>query len=125
MHLRPGDKHPRPPGLTRPRLSPLETPFFLPRSNPARDICRFAVMEDSESWNLAAATGAPGARMEQEQFTLNIKCPWCGHQGSSLWEQTPTGPQLINLDGFYERICRKLPFRIETVCNNCDRVQPP
>jgi hypothetical protein len=58
------------------------------------------------------------------QFTRVITCPWCGHTGSALWEETAQGRQLINLNGFYERICRKLPFRIETVCNDCDRAQP-
>jgi hypothetical protein len=59
-----------------------------------------------------------------DQFTLTIECPWCGHSGSSLWEQTPTGPEMVSVDGFYERITKKQPFRIETVCNACDRAQP-
>jgi len=58
------------------------------------------------------------------QFTIELKCRWCGHAGSALWEETPKGRQLISLTGFYERVRRKLPFRIETVCDNCDRAQP-
>jgi hypothetical protein len=70
------------------------------------------------------AMGAPDDNREQTQFTLAIKCHWCGHTGMSLWEKTPTGRELVSLDGFYERISKKQPHNIETVCNNCDRKQP-
>ena len=58
------------------------------------------------------------------QFTVTIRCPRCGHVGSSLWEETPGGPQLVELNGFYERLAKKQPWTIETVCGACDRAQP-
>ena len=58
------------------------------------------------------------------QFTLAIKCHWCGNVGSSLWERTASGRQFVSAEGFYERISKKLPYNIETVCNTCDRAQP-
>ena len=62
---------------------------------------------------------------EKNQFTLTVKCHWCGHQGLTLWEKTVEGRrQFVSLEGFYERVANKEPFKVETVCNNCDRVQP-
>ena len=60
----------------------------------------------------------------QKQFTLTIQCPWCGHAGSSVWEETPTGRKLVSIDGFYERLRSFKPLKIETVCNRCDKAQP-
>lgn len=69
---------------------------------------------------------APGTIItdQRNQFTLAIACHWCGNTGSSLWERTASGRQLVSLDGFYERMTKKQPFDIETVCNSCDRAQP-
>ena len=61
---------------------------------------------------------------QPEQYSVTLVCRWCGHTGSSLWENAPSGKQMINLDGFYERIAKARSFRIETVCNGCGRVQP-
>lgn len=61
---------------------------------------------------------------EPNQFTLAIKCHWCGHCGSTLWENTEAGRQIVSVDGFYERITKKRPFRIEKVCNACGKAQP-
>ena len=62
--------------------------------------------------------------IDPNQFTLAIKCHWCGHKGSSLWERTPAGRQLVNLRGFYERLAKKAPYDIEMVCDYCNRAQP-
>lgn len=70
----------------------------------------------------ASSLGAP--TIVAGQFTLTMRCPWCGQVGSSLWEETPTGRQLVRLNGFYERLAKKLPWTIETVCDACDRAQP-
>ena len=59
-----------------------------------------------------------------EQFTVAVTCHWCGNMGSSLWETLKGERQLVSLDGFYERITKKLPFDIERVCNSCGRPQP-
>ena len=59
-----------------------------------------------------------------DQFTLAIQCHWCGHTGSSLWEDTPNGRELVSLDGFYERLRSLRPYKIQAVCNNCDNAQP-
>ena len=58
------------------------------------------------------------------QFTLTIICHWCAHKGASLWERSPEGRVLVNVDGFYERLTKKEPYNIETVCNNCNKAQP-
>jgi hypothetical protein len=79
---------------------------------------------DGEGEGVVHVFAPPDPIAGPNQFTLVIKCRWCGHVGSALWEETPRGRQLISLTGFYERICRKLPFRIETVCDSCDRAQP-
>ena len=62
--------------------------------------------------------------VRHDQFTLAIKCHWCGHTGLSIWEETQDGRVLVSLDGFYERIKNLRPYQIQTVCNNCDRAQP-
>ena len=62
--------------------------------------------------------------LEHGQFTVAVQCHWCGHNGVSLWEDTDGDRQIVSLDGFYERLARKEPFRIETVCNSCGKVQP-
>jgi len=61
---------------------------------------------------------------ERNQFTLAIKCHWCGHPGLSVWEETPNGRELVSLDGFYERLKSAQSFAIETVCDACNRAQP-
>ncbi|HXR95973.1 MAG TPA: hypothetical protein VN718_08840 [Rhizomicrobium sp.] len=45
---------------------------------------------------------APGKIItdQRNQFTLAIACHWCGNTGSSLWERTASGRQLVSLDGF-------------------------
>lgn len=61
---------------------------------------------------------------ERSRFTLDMNCHWCGHKGLSIWETTGTGHQIVSLEGFYDRVMKKAPFRIETVCDACDRAQP-
>lgn len=68
--------------------------------------------------------GAPKDNQDGKQFTMAIKCHWCGHTGSSLWETTERGRELVSLDGFYERLMGKRLSKIETICNNCGRAQP-
>jgi hypothetical protein len=68
--------------------------------------------------------GTPDENSERDKFTLAIKCHWCGHTGLSLWEKTAMGRERMSLDGFYERIAKKQPYKTETVCNNCNRPQP-
>jgi hypothetical protein len=63
-------------------------------------------------------------KLERGQSTLAIKCHWCGHNGLSVWEETPNGRELVSIDGFYERLKSLRPYKIETVCDNCNRVQP-
>lgn len=58
------------------------------------------------------------------QFTVDVRCHWCGHKGMSLWEDANGFRQIVSMEGFYERLGRKLPFHIETVCNNCGKAQP-
>lgn len=58
------------------------------------------------------------------QTAITVCCHSCGHTGVSLWEDFDDGRQLVNLEGFYERLARKEPYAIETVCNNCGKVQP-
>src|ERR1700744_2736071 len=56
---------------------------------------------------------------EPGQFTVAIKCHWCGRQGILQWEEAGGEHQLVSLDGFYERVASKEPFPIERVCNGC------
>ncbi len=58
------------------------------------------------------------------QFTLAVKCHWCGHKGLSVWEETEAGRELVSIDGFYQRLKSLRPYKIETVCNSCDKTQP-
>ena len=60
---------------------------------------------------------------ERDQFTVALECRWCGHKGVSLWEEADGKRQRISLDGFYERIARKLPHNTETVCKSCGKAQ--
>lgn len=62
--------------------------------------------------------------LEPDQFTLKVQCHWCGHTGASLWEDVKGERHLVSLDGFYERLTRKQPYRTETVCNSCGKAQP-
>lgn len=62
--------------------------------------------------------------VQRDQFTLAIQCHWCGHTGLSIWEETAKGRELVSLDGFYEKLVNLRPYKIRTVCNNCDRAQP-
>ena len=62
--------------------------------------------------------------LQKNQFTLAIKCHWCGNTGLTIWEKAEAGRQLVSIEGFYERVRKKQPFKIESVCNVCDRVQP-
>ena len=61
---------------------------------------------------------------ERDPFTVAVRCHWCGHNGMSLWEEADGNRQLVSLDGFYERLARKEPFRIETIRNSCTKAQP-
>ena len=56
--------------------------------------------------------------------TVALVCTGCGHAGTALWEGSGIDRQLVRLDGFYERLARKEPYPIETVCNNCGKAQP-
>jgi hypothetical protein len=55
--------------------------------------------------------------------TVALICPACGQAGTALWEGSGSDRQLVRLDGFFERLARKEPYPIETVCNNCGKAQ--
>jgi hypothetical protein len=61
---------------------------------------------------------------QPDQSSVAIQCHWCGHIGMSVWEETPSGRELVSLDGFTEKLVNLRPYKVQTVCNNCHRAQP-
>jgi hypothetical protein len=49
-----------------------------------------------------------------------ITCSKCGARGAAVWESEKTGPCLVSLSaGFYERLAKFVPYRLEIVCHAC------
>lgn len=80
-------------------------------------------MENSQSVPEVSVPAKTYRTIVAGPFTQAITCPWCGQQGSMVWEKTQAGQQVVSLSGFYERLARKRPHDIETVCDRCDRAQ--
>ena len=56
---------------------------------------------------------------------ISIHCPKCGANGQAIWENEPRGLHLVSLsNGFYERLAKFTPYRIEIVCHACGTPQP-
>ena len=54
-----------------------------------------------------------------------IHCPKCGASGQAVWENEPLGLTLVSLSsGFYERLARFTPYRIDIVCHACGTALP-
>ena len=51
---------------------------------------------------------------------VSIHCPKCGASGNAVWEKEQLGLTLVSLSaGFYERLAKFTPYRIEIVCHVC------
>ena len=52
--------------------------------------------------------------------SVSINCPKCGANGTAVWEAEDAGPCLVSLSsGFYERLAKFTPYRLEIVCHGC------
>ena len=52
--------------------------------------------------------------------TVPITCPTCEASGTAVWEAEKAGPCLVSLSaGFYERLAKFVPYRLEIVCHAC------
>lgn len=61
---------------------------------------------------------------DKNEFTLAVKCHWCGHRGLRVWDKTDGRREAVSIERFYERVTKKLPFQMETICNACGGTQP-
>jgi len=63
----------------------------------------------------------------EDRPTLDVAllCPKCGAHGTASWEAEKAGLLLVSLSaGFYERLARFKPYKIEVVCHACGTPQP-
>ena len=70
--------------------------------------------------NIALNTG----RDARGTVDVPITCPRCGASGTAVWEGEKTGPCLVSLSrGFYERMAKFTPYKLEIVCHACGAKQ--
>ena len=68
----------------------------------------------------ALATG----KKARGPIDVPITCPRCGAHGTAVWESEKTGPCLVSLSGgFYERLAKFTPYKLEVVCHACGAKQ--
>lgn len=65
------------------------------------------------------------APLQQEQYSINARCPKCRATGSVVWERLGAAKSLVSVSSsFYERIAKFTPYKIEVVCQRCGTVIP-
>lgn len=63
------------------------------------------------------------AQLQQEQYSVNARCPKCRATGSVVWERQGAAKSLVSVSSsFYERIAKFTPYKIEVVCQRCGTV---